>query len=108
MSAKLTVLRGVVRCEALRRLMAARVMSCSWRADEERAAELRWVEVRGVKNFWKRFGVMGGGFLSLRLAVVVTCGGGELGSSDEKRWTQGEEDMAATLTLTLALTLTLV
>ena len=61
-SAKFTVLRGVVRDEAfLPRLMAARVMSCSWRA------ELPWdidddpcVDARGVKNRVKRLGVMGG------------------------------------------------
>lgn len=49
--------------------------------------------MRGVKNFWKRFGVMGGGFLSLRLPVFVTCDGGELGSSVDMRRTHGEEDM---------------
>ena len=45
-------------------LMAARVMSLSWRADLEVVA-CETVEERGVKNRLKRFGVIGGGFFGL-------------------------------------------
>jgi hypothetical protein len=78
--------------------MAARVMSCSWRPELE-SLEDPCVEVRGVKNFWKRFGVMGGGFLTLRLPAFATCGGGELGSS-AMRAVHGEDDIIPNLTRT--------
>lgn len=46
-----------------------------------------------MKNFWKRLGVIGGGFLSLRLLALGTWHGGELGGS-AMRGAHGEEDMA--------------
>jgi hypothetical protein len=79
MSAKLTVLRGVVRVAALLRLMAARVMSCSWRPELESAVlDETCLEFRGVKKRVKRFGVMGGGRLGFRLpSDAVKAGGGD-------------------------------
>jgi hypothetical protein len=79
MSAKFTVLRGVVRVAALLRLMAARVMSCSWRPELESAVrDETSFELRGVKKRVKRFGVMGGGRLGLRLpSDAVKAGGGD-------------------------------
>jgi hypothetical protein len=76
-SAKLTVLRGVVRGAALR-LMAARVMSCSWRLERVGAVrEEPVLEFRGVKKRVKRFGVMGGGRFTLRLKLPVAAEGGD-------------------------------
>lgn len=57
--------------------MADRVMSCSWRP-ERVALEDPCVEVRGVKKREKRLGVMGAGFLILRLPMAAGGGGGEL------------------------------
>jgi hypothetical protein len=80
-SAKFTVLRGVVRVAAWLRLMAARVMSCSWRPELETAVrDEPFLELRGVKKRVKRFGVMGGGRLGFRLASVA----GDAGGDDEK------------------------
>jgi hypothetical protein len=98
MSAKLTVLRGVVRVAALLRLMAARVMSCSWRPELESAVrDETSLELRGVKKRVKRLGVMGGGRLGFRLPVAVKAGGGDdakssgVGSWRRLRGAQGED-----------------
>lgn len=83
-SAKFTVLRGVVLDEAfLLRLMAARVMSCSWRPEVPNEIEDDpCVELRGVKKRVKRLGVMGGAILGFRVPVAEKVGGGdEKGSS---------------------------
>lgn len=104
-SAKLTVLRGVVRVAAWLRLMAARVMSCNWRPELERATlEEPLLELRGVKKRLKRFGVMGGGLLGFRAPnVAVDAGGGDdekssgVGSCSQLRGAQGEDMFQTTI-----------
>jgi hypothetical protein len=87
MSAKLTVLRGVVAFALafLDLLRADRVISCNWRCDlpKHRAPEAGCFEFRGVKNRVNRFGVIGGGFLGFRLPIVDGNGGGDEGGNSD-------------------------
>lgn len=81
------------------RLMAARVMSCNWRPERERATlEEPLLVLRGVKKRVKRFGVMGGGLLGFRAPNVdADAGGGEdekssgVGSCSQLRGAHGDD-----------------
>jgi hypothetical protein len=63
-------------------------MSWSWRPELESAVrEDTSLECRGVKKRVKRLGVMGGGRLGLRLAIVAAdMGGGDENSSGVGSW----------------------
>lgn len=77
LSEKTTVLLGV----GFLRLTALRVMSRSWRPDEEEW-EVEVLVVRGVKNLLNRLGVIGGGFFGFLEAGL--CKGDEGGGEEAK------------------------
>jgi hypothetical protein len=62
--------------------MAARVMSCSWRAELESVVrDETFLEFRGVKKRVNRFGVIGGGRFCFRVPAVAADAGGDEQSS---------------------------